>query len=195
MPGEPEVHGLVALMELQASRLRARVSRAGEPVLLLDQDRDQWDQLLIHRGFASLARVDELTSEPGPYALQAAIAACHARARTASATDWRRIAALYDALAPIAESPVVELNRAVAVGMAEGPAAGLALVDTLAALPALRSYHLLPAVRADLLARLGRHAEARTEFARAAALTGNERERKLLLARAAEPPRPSRTTT
>jgi predicted RNA polymerase sigma factor len=181
LPAESEVHGLVALMELQASRLRARTGPSGEPVLLLDQDRGRWDHVLMGRGLAALARVHAL----GPYGLQAAIAACHARARTPEETDWERIAALYDALAQIAPSPVVELNRAVAVAMAFGPAEGLALVDALAGEPALEGYHLLPGVRADLLARLGRGAEARAEFERAAALTRNARERELLLGRAA----------
>ncbi|HET8654049.1 MAG TPA: RNA polymerase sigma factor [Longimicrobiaceae bacterium] len=186
-PGEPEVHGLVALMEIQASRLHARVGPSGEPVLLPDQNRARWDHLLIHRGLAALARAESLGRAPGPYALQAAIAACHARARTAEETDWARIAALYDALARLAPSPIVELNRAVAVAMAFGPAAGLELVDALAAEPSLRSYHLLPSVRGDFLARLGREDEARAEFERAASLTQNARERTLLLARAAAP--------
>ena len=185
MPGEPEVHGLVALMEIQASRLRARVGPDGEPVLLLDQDRARWDWMLIARGLAALARAERLGGALGPYGLQAAIAACHARARVPEDTDWVRIAALYDGLAALNPSPVVELNRAVAVGMAFGPAAGLELVDALAGEPALRRYHLLPAVRGDLLAKLGRHAEARAEFERAAALTRNARERELLLERAA----------
>ena len=184
-PGEPEVHGLVALMELQASRLRARVGAGGEPVLLLDQDRARWDGVLIARGLAALERAQELGAPLGSYGLQAAIAACHARARTPEETDWVRIAALYDALSQVAPSPVVELNRAVAVAMAFGPVAGLELVDALAAEPALDGYHLLPSVRGDLLARLGRRAEARAEFERAAALAGNERERELLRARAA----------
>ena len=184
MPREPEVHGLVALMEIQASRLRTRVGPSGEPVLLLDQDRARWDHLLIRRGLSALSRAEELGSVLGPYALQAAIAACHARARTPEETDWARIAALYDALAQVAGSPVVELNRAVAVAMAFGPAAGLELVDRLASEPALQGYHLLPSVRGDLLAKLGRSREARIEFERAAALTLNERERKLLLERA-----------
>ncbi len=184
MPGESEVHGLVALMEIQASRLRARVDADGAAIRLLDQDRAHWDQLLIRRGLAALARVDEIGAEPGPYALQAAIAACHARARTAEETDWKLIAAFYDALAPLARSAVVELNRAVAVGMAEGPAAGLELVDAIVAAGLLPTYHLLPAVRGDLLARLGRGDEARAEFARAASLTDNARERALLEARA-----------
>jgi RNA polymerase sigma-70 factor, ECF subfamily len=184
-PDEAEVHGLVALMEIQASRLRARVGPGGEPVLLLDQDRGRWDQLLIRRGLAALERAETLTGALGPYALQAAIAACHARALAAAETDWQRIVALYDALAALTPSPVVELNRAVAVGMAFGPAAGLELVDELADDPALKSYHLLPSVRGDLLAKLGRGREARTEFERAAALTQNSRERALLLERAA----------
>jgi predicted RNA polymerase sigma factor len=181
---EPEVHGLVALMEIQASRTRARVGPGGAPVLLLDQDRARWDRLLIGRGLASLARAGG-DAGFGPYALQAAIAACHARARTAADTDWERIAALYAALAKVAPSPVVELNRAVALTMAHGPQAGLELVDALREEPALQGYHLLPSVRGDLLARLGRHDEARDEFARAAQLTQNARERELLLARAA----------
>jgi RNA polymerase sigma factor (sigma-70 family) len=184
-PGESEVHGLVALMEIQASRLRARVGPSGEPVLLLDQDRSRWDRVLVRRGLAALARAESLGGALGPYALQAAIAACHARARTAEETDWARIAALYDALAQLAPSPVVELNRAVAVAMAFGPAAGLEIVDAIAGDPSLRSYHLLPAVRADLLVRLGRAAEARAELERAAGLARNGRERALLLARAA----------
>jgi RNA polymerase sigma-70 factor, ECF subfamily len=184
--GEPEVHGLVALMEIQASRSKARVGPAGEPILLLDQDRARWDQLLIRRGLAALARAEALGGALGPYALQAAIAACHARARTAAETDWTRIAALYDALAQLSPSPVVELNRAVAVMMAFGPAAGLELVDGLRDVPAMRSYHLLPAVRGDFLVRLGRLEEARAELERAASLTRNARERGLLLARAAE---------
>ncbi|MFN2571627.1 MAG: RNA polymerase sigma factor [Gemmatimonadales bacterium] len=179
-PAEPEVHGLVALMEIQASRLRARVGPHGEPILLLDQDRGRWDHLLIGRGLAALARAEASGDGYGPYALQAAIAACHARARTAEETDWTRIVALYDALAQLLPSPVVELNRAVALGMAFGPAAGLELVNALAADPALAGYHLLPSVRADLLAKLGRFDEARGEFARAAALTQNARERELL---------------
>jgi RNA polymerase sigma factor (sigma-70 family) len=189
-PAEPEVHGLVALMEIQASRLRARVDAAGEPVLLLDQDRARWDRLLIGRGLAALERAEQLAQSQsaslGPYALQAAIAACHARARAAADTDWPRIAALYDALAQRAPSPVVELNRAVALGMAFGPAAGLELADALRDEPQLARYHLLPAVRADLLAKLGRRAEAQAEFLRAAELTRNERERRLLELRAAQ---------
>jgi len=184
-PREPEVHGLVALMEIQASRLRARVGSAGEPVLLLDQDRGRWDQLLIRRGVAALARAEALGGALGPYALQAAIAACHARARTPEETDWTRITALYDALAQLTPSPVVELNRAVAYAMAFGPAAGLEIVDALASEPQLAAYHLLPAVRGDFLARLGRTAEARAELERAASLTRNARERALLLERVA----------
>jgi RNA polymerase sigma factor (sigma-70 family) len=188
MPSEPEVHGLVALMEIQASRSAARTGPTGEPVLLLDQDRSRWDQLLIHRGLAALARAEALGGALGPYALQAAIAACHAQARTAEETDWPRIAALYQALAELAPSPVVELNRAVALGMAFGPASGLELVDQLTSEPSLRTYHLLPSVRGDLLAKLGRHHEARAEFERAASLTRNARERALLLERAAACP-------
>jgi RNA polymerase sigma factor (sigma-70 family) len=184
-PEEGEVHGLVALMEIQSSRERARTGPDGEPVLLLDQDRSRWDRLLIRRGLAALARAGRLGSL-GPYALQAAIAACHARALTPEATDWPRIAALYDALAALLPSPIVELNRAVALGMAYGPAEGLALADQLLDEPRLANYHLLPSVRGDLLARLGRHQEARAEFERAAGLTRNERERTLLLARAQE---------
>ena len=185
MPAEPEVHGLVALMEIQASRLRARVDPHGEPILLLDQDRSRWDQLLIRRGLAALERVNALGGIAGPYGLQAAIAACHARARTPEETDWPLIARLYEELARLTPSPVVELNRAVALGMAYGPQAGLDLVDQLVGDPALKAYHLLPSVRGDLLAKLGRRAEAREEFQRAAALTRNERERRLLLNRAA----------
>jgi predicted RNA polymerase sigma factor len=183
-PSEAEVHGLVALMEIQASRLPARVGPEGEPVLLLDQNRARWDLLLIRRGLAALDRAEALGGIRGPYALQAAIAACHARATTAAATDWPRIASLYDALAALQPSPVVELNRAVAVAMAYGAAAGLELVEPLRAEPALRTYHLLPSVRGDLLARLGRNEEASAEFRRAAGLTRNERERTLLEARA-----------
>jgi RNA polymerase sigma factor (sigma-70 family) len=183
-PEEPEVHGLVALMEIQASRLHARTGSAGEPILLLDQDRSRWDQLLIRRGLAALERAVQLGTL-GPYAIQAAIAACHARAPTADATDWERIAALYDALAQLAPSPVVDLNRAVAVGMAFGPEAALDIVDSLVESGHLDSYHHLPAVRGDLLAKLGRMDEARTEFDRAASLTMNERERAVLTARAA----------
>jgi RNA polymerase sigma factor (sigma-70 family) len=183
-PEEPEVHGLVSLMEIQASRLRARTGPSGEPVLLLDQDRARWDQLLIHRGLAALQRAEELGGASGPYALQAAIAACHARARTPEETDWVRIAALYEALVRLVPSPVVELNRAVAVSMAFGPAAGLELVDALTSEPSLDGYHLLPSVRGDLLSKLGRAEEARAEFERAASLTRNARERELLLERA-----------
>jgi RNA polymerase sigma factor (sigma-70 family) len=190
MPGEPEVHGLVALMEIQASRIRARTGPSGEPVLLLDQNRARWDHVLIRRGLAALDRAVALGGAGGPYALQAAIAACHARAATAADTDWPRIAALYAVLAALAPSPVVELNRAVAVAMAFGPAAGLALVDALTDEPALEGYHLLPSVRGDLLARLGRFDEARAELERAAALADNARERDLLLARAATFPPP-----
>ncbi len=183
-PEEPEVHGLVALMEIQASRLGARTGPSGEPILLLDQDRARWDQLLIRRGLAALARAEAFGAS-GPYALQAAIAACHARARTGAETDWVRIAALYATLAALAPSPVVELNRAVAVSMAFGPAAGLELVDALISEPLLKGYHLLPSVRGDLLKKLGRLDEARAEFERAASLTRNARERELLLDRAA----------
>lgn len=185
LPAEPEVHGLVALMEIQASRLRARIGPSGEPILLLDQDRGRWDQLLIHRGLTALDCAERLSGPLGPYTVQAAIAACHARARTADETDWPRIAALYDALAQLVPSPVVELNRAVAVAMAFGPAAGLELVDALRDVPALTRYHLLPSARGDLLAKLGRKEEARAEFERAAELTSNARERALLLQRAA----------
>jgi RNA polymerase sigma factor (sigma-70 family) len=184
VPQEPEVHGLVALMEIQASRSRARVGPSGEPIVLFEQNRAQWDQLLIRRGLAALDRAQSLGGAQGSYALQAAIAACHARARTAEETDWRRIAELYTLLAGLTPSPVVELNRAVAVGMAFGPAAGLALADALDAEPSLQGYHLLPSVRGDLLAKLGRAGEARAEFERAAGLTRNARERELLLARA-----------
>ncbi|MBA3403090.1 MAG: RNA polymerase subunit sigma-24, partial [Gemmatimonadaceae bacterium] len=185
VPGEPEAHGLVALMEIQASRLKARVAQTGDPILLLDQDRSRWDQLLIGRGIAALRRAELLGEAPGPYMLQAAIAACHARARVAAETDWMRIAGLYDDLAQLMPSPVVDLNRAVAVGMASGPAAGLEIVDRLMTESSLKSYHLLPSVRGDLLSRLGRFDEARPEFERAAALTKNARERDLLLDRAA----------
>jgi RNA polymerase sigma factor (sigma-70 family) len=186
-PREPEVRGLVALMEIQASRLRARVGPAGEPILLLDQDRGRWDHLLISRGLAALARAEALGGGYGPYALQAAIGACHARARTPEETDWTKIVALYDALAQLLPSPVVELNRAVALGMAFGPSAGLEVVDTLMSEPLLEGYHLLPSVRGDLLAKLGRFEEARAEFARAASQTQNTCERALLLKRAASP--------
>ncbi len=185
-PGEPEVHGLVALMEIQASRAAARRGPGGEPILLLDQNRLRWDQLLIRRGLTALARAEALGGARGPYLLQAAIAACHARARTAADTDWPRIATLYAELAATTPSPVVELNRAVAVGMASGPAAGLAIVDTLVGEPSMAAYHLLPSVRGDLLAKLGRRDEARAELERAAALTRNARERALLLERASK---------
>ncbi|GGA48006.1 RNA polymerase sigma factor [Dyella nitratireducens] len=184
-PQEPEVFGLLALMEIQASRLHARTTPTGEPILLADQDRSRWDPLLIRRGLAELDRAEKLGGAHGPYALQAAIAACHARARTIETTDWTRIATLYAELAQVLPSPVVELNRAVAVAMASGPAAGLALVDTLANEPLLRNYHLLPSVRGDLLSRLERHAEAREEFERAASLARNTRERHFLQQRAA----------
>jgi RNA polymerase sigma-70 factor (ECF subfamily) len=187
VPGESEVHGLVALMELQASRAHARVSGSGEPVVLLEQNRALWDQLLIRRGLAALARADALGGGQGPYAIQAALAACHARARTAADTNWMQIAALYQQLAIVLPSPVVELNRAVAVSMAFGPAAGLEIVDALTGDRSLQRYHLLPSVRGDLLAKLGRHDEARAEFERAAALTRNTRERDLLMRRAAFP--------
>jgi len=183
---EPEVHGLVALMEIQASRSRARTGPSGEPVLLPDQDRSRWDYLLVQRGLAALARAAALPGTPGPYLLQAGIAACHARARTAAETDWAEIVRLYDGLMHLLPTPVVELNRAVAVSMADGPAAALEIVDRLMAEPSLKAYHFLPSVRGDLLARLGRSGEARKEFERAAALTRNTRERDLLLARAAE---------
>jgi RNA polymerase sigma-70 factor, ECF subfamily len=184
-PQESEVHGLVALMEIQASRARARVGPNGEPVLLLDQDRARWDFTLIRRGLDALARAEALGGSLGPYAMQAAIAACHARARVGTETDWERIAELYAQLARLTPSPVIELNRAVAVAMARGPAAGLELVDALRAEPTLRNYHLLPSVRGDLLAKLGRAEEARAELTRAASLTRNERERELLLGKAA----------
>jgi RNA polymerase sigma-70 factor, ECF subfamily len=184
-PGESEVHGLVALMEIQASRVRARMGPTGEPVLLLDQDRARWDHVLIRRGLDALARAEALGGAAGPYAMQAAIAACHARARSGDETDWERIAALYGTLARLTPSPVVELNRAVAVSFARGPAAGLAIVDALTSEPSLERYHLLPSVRGDLLAKLGRESEARAELERAASLTRNVRERDLLLARAA----------
>jgi RNA polymerase sigma factor (sigma-70 family) len=184
-PGDPEVHGLVALMEIQASRLKARVGPGGEPILLLDQDRGRWNQLLVRRGLAALQRAEQHAGALGPYALQAAIAACHARAHTPEETDWTRITALYDALSQLTQSPVVELNRAVAYSMAFGPAAGLEIADALTSEPTLVSYHLLPSVRGDFLAKLGRFDEARTEFERAASLTRNTRERELLLGRAA----------
>ncbi|MFB3909651.1 MAG: RNA polymerase sigma factor [Candidatus Eisenbacteria bacterium] len=185
MPNEPEVHGLLALMEIQASRATARVGPDGEPILLLDQDRTRWDRLRIRRGLAALERAGKLGGAFGPYTLQAAIAACHARAIKAEETDWARIAALYDALAQLAPSPIVDLNRAVALSMAFGPAAALEVVERLTAEPALRNYHLLPSVHGDLLAKLGRLEEAREQFVRAASMTGNMRERALLLSRAA----------
>ena len=184
-PTEPEVHGLVALMEIQASRTRARITSAGEPVLLFDQNRTQWDQLLIHRGLTAIERAHKINTARGPYLLQAEIAACHARASTPSETDWPRIVTLYTELAQLIPSPVIELNRAVAISMVHGPQAGLTLVDAVAFEPSLARYHLLPSVRADLLYKLGRHPEARAEFQRAAALTRNTRERDLLLTRAA----------
>jgi predicted RNA polymerase sigma factor len=184
VPNEPEVHGLVALMEIQASRSAARTGPSGEPILLLEQDRARWDQLLIRRGLAALQLAEDLGGALGPYALQAAIAACHARARTAAETDWQRIAMLYGSLAQLTPSPIVELNRAVALAMAFGPAAGLELTDTLASEPSLKAYHLLPSVRGDFLFKLGRFAEAQTEFERASSLTRNARERELLLVRA-----------
>lgn len=183
MPDEAEIHGLVALMEIQASRSRARTGPSGEPILLLDQDRSRWDQILIRRGLAALERAESLEG-PGPYTLQAAIAACHARAREASDTNWRQIAALYAQLGELTPSPIIELNRAVAVSMADGPAAGLTVVDRLVDEPALKNYHLLPSVRGDFLRKLGRLDEARAEFERAAAMTRNQRERELLLERA-----------
>jgi predicted RNA polymerase sigma factor len=191
MPNEPEVYGLVALMELQASRAAARTGPSGEPILLLEQNRARWDYVLVTRGLQALERVEKLGGAQGPYALQAMIAACHARAHAPEETDWKRIAVLYAALAQVAPSPVVELNRAVAVAMAFGPAAGLELVDALRSEPSLKAYHLLPSVRGDLLAKLGRLQEAREEFERAASLTRNARERKLLLDRAASSARSS----
>ena len=184
-PDDPEVHGLVALMEIQASRLHARVSASGAPILLMDQDRSRWDRMLISRGLAALDRAMSLSAPLGPYTLQAAIAACHARARAPEDTEWTQITALYDALAQIAPSPVVELNRAVAYSMAFGPAEGVAILDAIAADPALKNYHLLPSVRGALLFKLGRFREARAEFERAASLTANTREKELLLERAA----------
>jgi predicted RNA polymerase sigma factor len=184
-PAEPEVHGLVALMEIQASRFRARTGPSGEPVLLLDQDRSRWDHVLVRRGLAALERAEKLGGALGPYTLQAAIAACHARAATPAETDWKRIVALYDALAQLMPSPIVELNRAVAVAMGFGPAEGLTLLDAIASEPALRGYHLLPSVRGDFLEKLGRFDEARGEFERAASMTRNAREVRLLLDRAA----------
>lgn len=186
VPGEAEVHGLVALMEIQTSRASARVTSSGEPILLLDQNRARWDHLLIRRGLIALARAEQLGGAPGPYVLQAAIAACHARARTPEETDWAQIVALYEQLGRVFPSPIVELNRAVAMSMAFGPSAGLELVDRLVTEPSLKGYHLLPAVRADLLVKLGRYDEARVEFERAASLTQNSRERTLLLDRAAK---------
>jgi predicted RNA polymerase sigma factor len=183
-PDQAEVHGLVALMEIQASRTAARTDAAGNPVLLMDQDRKRWDHLLIRRGLVALERAQALGGELGPYALQAAIAACHARAHAAKDTDWKRIAALYDALAQATPSPVIELNRAVAVGMAYGPAAGLEIADALQSDKTMRNYQWLPSVRGDLLAKLGRHSQARAEFERAAAMASNAKERELLLARA-----------
>jgi predicted RNA polymerase sigma factor len=183
VPDEPELHGLLALMEIQASRFAARTAPDGTPILLLDQNRARWDHLLIRRGLSALARAETLTDRPGTYVLQAAIAACHARANTADATDWTTIANLYGLLAQLAPSPVIELNRAVAVSFAEGPAAGLAIIDRIADEPQLKSYHLLPSVRGDLLAKLGRNDEARQEFSRAASLATNHRERDLLLSR------------
>jgi predicted RNA polymerase sigma factor len=191
-PGEPEVHGLVALMEIQASRLAARVGPDGAPILLLDQDRSRWDPLLIRRGLEALDRAQALGGTAGPYALQAAIAACHARARTANQTDWARIVSIYEALGRINPSPIVELNRAVAASMASGPEEGLKIVDRIRKEPALASYHLLYSVRGDLLAKLGRHGEARGEFERAAGLTRNERERALLSKRAEDSARQAR---
>jgi RNA polymerase sigma factor (sigma-70 family) len=188
MPNESEVYGLVALMEIQASRMRARIGRSGEPILLPDQDRGKWNRLLIHRGLTELAKAEQLPGAVGPYGLQAAIAACHARAASAEETDWKRIATLYDALAQIEPTPVVELNRAVAVAMAYGPQAGLDIADRLLDEPALRIYHLLPSVRADLLFKLGRTTEARAEFEHAAALARNSRDRTFLLSRAAQCP-------
>ena len=192
-PEEPEVHGLVSLMEIQASRLHARIGPTGEPILLLDQDRSRWDQLLIGRGLAALQHAQHLTRSPGPYALQASIVACHARAAVAEDTDWPRIAALYQLLAEIAPSPIVELNRAVAISMAEGPEAGLAIVDALAGEPSLKGYHLLPSVRGDLLFKLNRFDEASDEFERAAALTRNAREQNLLRKRAQACTDPTKT--
>ena len=184
VPEEPEAHGLVAMMEIQASRAKARIGKSGEPILLFDQDRARWDQLLIRRGLRALERAERLSPQRGPYTIQAAIAACHARAAVASDTDWARIVALYGELAEVAPSPIVDLNRAVAVGMASGPAPALELVDALRGDPALGDYHLLPSVRGDLLEKLGRLSEARAEFERAASLTRNERERALLIERA-----------
>jgi predicted RNA polymerase sigma factor len=201
VPNEPEAHGLVALMEIQASRSKARTTPTGEPILLLDQNRAHWDQLLIHRGLAALELAEQLSNNQypssGPYTLQAAIAACHARAATAEATDWPRIATLYNTLAQATPSPIIELNRAVAVSMAEGPQAGLDIVDQLTNEPTLKNYHLLPSVRGDLLTKLHRHTEARAEFERAARLTRNTRERNLLLKRASDcsQPLPNETSS
>jgi predicted RNA polymerase sigma factor len=192
-PEEPEVLGLLALMEIQASRLNARTTSSGDPILLPDQDRSRWDPLLIRRGLAALDRIGKLRGTSGPYALQAAIAACHARARTAEETDWARIASLYAVLATVMPSPIVELNRAVAVAMAFGPTAGLAIIDALADEPQLRQYHLLPSVRGDLLSRLQRHDEARNEFERAASMARNTRERQMLERRAAASAQAART--
>jgi len=186
IPNEPEVHGLVALMEIQSSRLKTRVSSSGEPILLMDQNRAKWDQLHIRRGLAALERSQQLGQTLGPYSLQAAISACHAQARTAEETDWTRIAALYEALSTVTPSPIVELNRAVAISMAFGPAYGLQMVDELSAEPSLKGYHLLPSIRGDFLMKLGRLEEARTEFEKAASMTRNVRERELLLKRAKE---------
>ncbi len=188
MPDEPEVHGLVALLEIQASRMATRIGPAGDPILLLDQDRTRWNHVLVRRGLAALERAERLGGSFGPYALQAAIAACHGRARRPEETDWLRIVALYDALLQVLPSPVVALNRAVAVGIAYGPASGLEAIDELRSEPALEGYYLLPSVRGDLLVRLGRHREGRAEFERAAYLTNNARERSLLLTRAASSP-------
>ncbi|MGI8402590.1 MAG: RNA polymerase sigma factor [Gemmatimonadaceae bacterium] len=194
VPDEAEVHGLVALMEIQASRSRARVGPSGEPILLLDQDRGRWDRILIRRGLAALERAEQLAESRGSYVMQAAIAACHVRARTGDETDWQRIAALYEELADLTPSPIVELNRAVAVGMAFGPAAGLQLVDELASETSMRNYHLLPSVRGDFLSKLERFEEARAEFERAATLTRNAREREFLLERAATASRGAEST-
>ncbi|TLS36187.1 RNA polymerase sigma factor [Pseudalkalibacillus caeni] len=186
LPGEPEVHGLLALMEIQASRFKARIGTSGEPILLMDQNRALWDSLLIHRGFSALKRIEQIGGSYGPYSLQASIAACHARARTASETDWQGISALYDALVQVAPSPIVELNRAVAISMAYGPASGLVIVDALEDDPFLKNYHLLPVVRGDLLVKLGRNEEACAEFKRAASFTQNKQERTFLLKRATD---------
>jgi len=183
LPEEPEVHGLMALMEIQASRFKARINSSGEPILLQDQNRALWDNLLIHRGFSALKRVEQIGGPYGPYSLQASIAACHAKAPTAAETDWQEISGLYDILSQVSPSPIVELNRAVAYSMAYGPAAGLKIVDLLKDEPALKKYHLLPAVRGDLLTKLKRYEEASTEFKHAASLTQNEQERAFLLKR------------